>query len=365
MPTIAQPIHHPPFAEDTPRDRRHLLRWAAAVSVGASCWPHAALARPGRLIRAGGAGGDSLAQALRQAAPGDIVELHGDLSGEVAVIEQPGITLRGSGARRVLHAAGRHVEGKAILVVRAQGTVVENLEIRGARVPSGNGAGIRFESGSLKLRRCAFFDNENGLLSANRRDMQLHVDDCEFGNSPRHAGLLHHQLYVGAIGRLEVSRSRFGGGFRGHLLKSRALDNLLWSNCLNDGEGGMASYELELPNGGVATILGNYIAQSAGTGNPALLSIGAEAQPGAVPTTVRLAHNTFIQNGTAQARFVHFWQEKLGPQARLEAADNLFIGPGQIGLLEAQDLGGNRHQPARGPLALRGAGDRWLQSLRR
>jgi hypothetical protein len=358
-------MNHPPFAETTGHQRRHLLRWAAALAGGTSVWPGALHARPGRLIPAGGAGGASLAQALRRAAPGDTVELHGDLNGDVAVIEQPGITLRGAGARKVLHAAGRHAEGKAILVVRAQDTIVENLEFRGARVPSGNGAGIRFESGSLSLRRCAFFDNENGLLAANRRDMRLYVDDCEFGNSPRHAGLLHHQLYVGAIGRLDVSRSRFGGGFRGHLLKSRALENLLWANCLNDGEGGMASYEMELPNGGVATIVGNFIAQSAGTGNPALLSIGAEAQPGAVPTKVRLAHNTFIQNGASQARFVHFWQERLGTDARLEAADNLFIGPGQAGLSDAQDLGGNRQQPTRGTLAPRDPGERWLPSLRR
>jgi hypothetical protein len=346
--------------------RRHLLRTTWSVLTGGALGFHSlALGRQARVIAVGGPGGQTLSQGLRQAAPGDTVQVHGDLNGEVGVIEQPDITLRGVGTRRVLHAAGRHAEGKAILVVRAQGVVVENLEFRGTRVPSGNGAGIRFESGSLHLRRCAFFDNENGLLSANRRDMQLHVDDCDFGSSPRHAGLLHHQLYVGAIGRLALSRTRFEGGYRGHLLKSRALENLLWSNCLNDAEGGMASYELELPNGGVAQIVGNYIGQSANTDNPVLLSVGAEAQPGAVTTAVHLAHNTFFHQGRTPSRFVHFWQDRLGPLARLEAFDNLFLGPGAVGLTETQDLGNNRHLPSGSPPAWQGVGGRWLSRPRR
>ncbi len=319
-----------------------------------------ALAQPARVIQVGGPGGQTLSQGLRQAGPGDTVQVLGPLSGEVAVIEQPGITLRGVGTRPVLSAAGRHAEGKAILVVRAPGVVIENLAFRGARVPSGNGAGIRFESGSLRLRRCAFFDNENGLLAANRRDMQLWVDDCDFGSSPHHDGLLHHQLYVGAIGRLELSRSRFGGGYRGHLLKTRALDNRLWSNCLNDGDGGQASYELELPNGGTASIVGNLIGQSATSDNPVLLSVGAEAQPGAVPTAVHLAHNTFVNQGTGAARFVHFWQDRLGPLARLQAFDNRFVGPGSVGLTDAQDVGGNRQQASAASPTRLGAARRWL-----
>ena len=45
---------------------------------------------------------------------------------------------------------------------------IENIEFRGVRVADRNGAGIRFETGRLHVLRCAFFDNENGLLAAQR-----------------------------------------------------------------------------------------------------------------------------------------------------------------------------------------------------
>jgi hypothetical protein len=295
----------------------------------------------GRVVAVGGVGEPTLAQALRSARPGDTLELRADLQGEAAVIEQAGITLRGVGARRTLHAQGQSAEGKALLVVRASGVTLENLAFRGARVPSGNGAGIRFESGSLVVRGCSFFDNENGILTGFQSDMQLQVLDCEFGAAPRHAGLLHHLLYVGAIARFELSGSRFEQGWRGHLVKSRARENRVSFNWLHDGGLGEASYELELPEGGVAQVVGNIIGQSAGTDNPVIVSVGAEAQPSAVPTRVLLAHNTVVNQGPPEGRFVQFFADKLGPAARLLALNNVFAGPGSLGLAPEQDGGGN------------------------
>ena len=81
----------------------------------------------------------TLSQALRAAQAGDTLVLQaGTYAGDTGVVSQPGLTLRGLGAGATLAAQGRHAEGKAILVVRAPGVRVENLEFRGARVPSGN-----------------------------------------------------------------------------------------------------------------------------------------------------------------------------------------------------------------------------------
>jgi hypothetical protein len=162
--------------------------------------------------------------------------------GPRAVITQSRLTLRGVGVRPVLHAAGQNAEGKALIVVRGGDIRIENLEMRGARVASGNGAGIRLEGGRLQVERCAFFDNEMGLLTANRADIELTVHDCEFGEAPRHIGLLHHLLYVGRIGRFEIRGSRLQGGFRGHLIKSRARLNHIHANFAVDDETGEASY---------------------------------------------------------------------------------------------------------------------------
>ena len=280
---------------------------------------------------------DPVRSALRSARPGQTVVLPaGEYFGALGVIDQPGLTLTSPGPGAVLHADGQHVEGKGTLVVRAPGVRIENIEFRGARVPTGNGAGIRFESGSLVLERCRFFDNEMGVLSAGRPEMQLFVHDCDFGDAPRHdSGMLHHLLYVGAIGLCVVTHSRFSNGWQGHLLKSRArINRILW-NELVDGPEGQASYELEFPDGGDNFVLGNRIEQSARTRNPALLSLGAEAG-GRFPGRLVLRDNRFVNHhpGTAEApaRFVHLWPERLAGALEVQASGNDFQGPGLIGL---------------------------------
>ena len=277
---------------------------------------------------------------MRAAGSGDVIEVQpGEYHGDVAVVALPRLTIRGLGAGAVFHADGEDVEGKAMLVVRGD-VLIENLEFRGARVPAGNGAGIRFERGRLAVRRCRFFDNEMGILTANDADMELDVVDCEFGAAPRHEGMLHHLLYVGAIGAFSIRGSRFSGGWRGHLLKSRALRSRVLYNQLDDRPAGEASYELEFPNGGHNVVLGNLIAQSALTQNPDLLSMGAEAHDGMGGSLV-LAHNTLVNAAGAQARFVHVWAERLAGETPVHMANNRFVGPGQLDLPPDWDAGGN------------------------
>jgi hypothetical protein len=283
----------------------------------------------------------TLQDALKAARSGDVIEVRpADYRGESAVLEFPRLTIRGLGRGVVFHADGQHAEGKAILVVRGD-LVLENLEFRGARVPSGNGAGIRFESGHLAVRRCRFFDNEMGILTANEADMQLEVVDCEFGAAPHHEGVLHHLLYVGRIGAFSVSGSRFSQGWRGHLLKSRAQHNRVLYNYLVDGPAGEASYELEFPEGGRNVVVGNVIAQSATSQNPDLLSMGAEAR-GSGSHSLVLAHNTFVNLGDTSARFLHLWQERLAGDVQVQAINNLLAGTGQWPVGAVEDGGGNR-----------------------
>jgi len=276
----------------------------------------------------------TLADAVKAAGSGDTIELHpGTYVGDVAVIDQARLTLRGLGSGALLLADGRHAEGKATLVVRGGDVTIDNLEFRGSRVPSGNGPGIRFEAGRLSVQRCRFFDNETGLLTANRADMALDVRDCEFGQAPRHAGLLHHLLYVGAIGRFNLSGSRFSQGWRAHLVKSRARHNQVLFNWLDDGPLGAASYELEFPNGGHNVVIGNVIGQGAATQNRALLSLGAESPAGAEGSLV-LVHNTFV-NRAASGRFLHLWDKRFAGGLQVLAVNNLFAGAGVPGLSDA------------------------------
>lgn len=285
----------------------------------------------------------TLRDAVHAASSGDVIEvLPGDYHGDVAVVALPSLTIRGLGAGAVFHAEGQHAEGKAMLVVRGD-VVVENLEFRGARVPTGNGAGIRFERGRLAVRRCRFFDNEMGLLTANDPGMALDVVDCEFGAAPRHEGMLHHLLYVGTIGAFGIRGSRFGGGWRGHLLKSRAQHNRVINNRFDDRSSGESSYELEFPNGGHNVVIGNLIAQGASTQNPDLLSMGAEARDG-MTGSLLLQNNTFINAASPNARFVQVWTDRLAGEVPVRVSQNQFFGPGQLDLRPAWDEGGNQRR---------------------
>ena len=278
----------------------------------------------------------NLSQALASAADGDEIQLlAGDYRGQVGVIERRRLTLRGVGGRPVLHAEGRHAEGKALLVLRGGDIRIENLEFRGARVPDGNGAGIRLESGRLQVVACAFFDNQNGILTSNAPDVELHVQDSEFGRAP--AGTrLPHLLYVGSIARFTLLGSRFSGGRNGHLVKSRARVHEVRYNQLVDGPGGSAAYELEFPNGGLATVVGNVIGQSRDSSNPALLSFGAEGSDGR-PHGLFLGNNSFINPGLRPGYFVRVHEAALRQAVPRVLQNNLFVGLG-VGDATLDDL---------------------------
>lgn len=271
----------------------------------------------------------SITEAAKLARDGDVVEIRsGDYRGQPAVWTQNNLTIRGAGQRPVMIADGKSAEGKAIWVVRGNNTRIENIEFRGARVAAGNGAGIRFEHGQLAVHRCAFFDNEMGMLTANTADMTLEVSDSEFGSAPRHEGQLHHLLYVGAIGRFVLSGSRFENGYLGHLVKSRAKENHVRYNMLVDGVEGRSSYELEFPNGGLAYVVGNVIGQSAGTDNPALVSYGAEG-PHWSDNALFLVHNT-LSNDFHAGSYLKVWSEKFPGPIETWVINNLTIGNGDL-----------------------------------
>ena len=272
---------------------------------------------------------NTITEAAKLARDGEVIEIRpGDYRGQPAVWTQNNLLIRASGARPVMLADGKSAEGKAIWVVRGNNVRIDNIAFRGARVPSGNGAGIRFERGSLPVTRCTFFDNEMGILTANHSDMSLEVVDSEFGFAPHDANDLHHLLYVGAIGKFVLSGSRFQQAYLGHLVKSRARENLVRYNLLVDGSGGRASYELEFPNGGIAHVIGNVIGQSAGTDNPVIIAYGAEGQRWP-ENGLYLAHNTVI-NDANYGIFLKVWVERFAGGVDVWTINNLGVGYGEF-----------------------------------
>ncbi len=291
--------------------------------------------------------GQSLAEALRRATDGDVIELlAGVHQAQVGVILQRRLTVRGVGGRTVLRAAGRSAEDKAILVVRNGEVRIENLEFRGARVPDGNGAGIRFERGRLWVQACAFIDNQNGILTGNAADAELTVQDSEFADAPE-GTRLPHLLYVGRIARFTLVGSHLHGGRQGHLVKSRARESQILYNRLDDRPDGQASYELEFPNGGQAWVVGNQIVQTGKTSNATLLAFGAEGSATEAGRShgLFLAHNTMVNAGITPALFVRVHEQLLGAPVVQRSVNNLFVGLGVADLAEGGVVHGNFSVP--------------------
>lgn len=285
----------------------------------------------------------TIAEAAKLAREGSTIEVDsGVYVADVAVWQRDRVTVRAVGGRVRLMAQGASAEGKGIWVVRARGMRVEGFDFEGARVPDRNGAGIRFEKGSLLVRDCRFLHNEMGLLTSNDADSVLEVENSEFAYNQRPDGH-NHNLYVGRIARLSVKGSYFHHARTGHLLKSRAAVNDIRDNRLTDEDGGTASYELEFPDGGVAHVVGNLIAQNRDTENSILISFGAEGYHWP-RNEILLERNTLVNPllvrglflrvapGTTRVRAVH---NRLVGVGRLEAAgpgeylDNITLAPGE------------------------------------
>jgi hypothetical protein len=335
-----------------PLAAKYAARAAAsgALTVALVCWSlqpgeaQATQAEPARpVLRVGPAHAlKTIAQASKVAKSGDVIEVDaGDYVGDVAVWTQDGLTLRAVGGRVRLLANGVSAEGKGIWVIRAKHMRVEGFDFEGAAVPSRNGAGIRLDSGSLFVRDCRFLRNEMGLLTNNDPDTVLEIEDSEFAYNMRPDGH-NHNLYAGQIAKLSVTGSYFHHARTGHLLKSRAAVSYIYNNRLIDGPGGTASYELEFPNGGVATVVGNVIGQNLQTENPKLISFGAEGYKWP-RNAIHLEGNTLINPLPYRGVFLY-----VAPGAdAISATNNRLVGEGT---LESAGAGEYRNNVALDPL---------------
>lgn len=266
----------------------------------------------------------SIRAAAQLAKDGDIVEISaGEYHADVAVWKQKALTIRGVGGRARLYADGVSAEGKAIWVFRNGEFVIENIDFIGTRVADRNGAGIRFVKGRMTVRNCLFYNNETGLLTADNKDAELIIENSEFAYNGSGDGKSHN-LYVGNIRLLKVNGSYFHHANIGHLIKSRASENIIEYNRLTDEPGGLSSYELELPNGGYGLIIGNIIQQNRNSENSTIVSYGAEGYK-TPSNTLFLINNTIVNEHPLGGAFLRVAQG----MTRVISRNNLLVGAGQ------------------------------------
>jgi hypothetical protein len=198
------------------------------------------------------------------------------------------------------------------------------VEFSGAKVPDGNGAGIRLEGAGLTVRDCFFHHNENSILTAANPASEIVVEHSEFGHNGFGDGRTHN-LYIGAVRSFTLRFSYVHHALVGHHVKSRALQNLVMYNRIMDENDGRSSYAVEFPNGGVALVIGNVIQHGPQAENSTVVSFGAEGfkHP---RNELYFVNNTVVNDRPAGGRFLFVRPGADG--ARI--VNNLFSGQGDL-----------------------------------
>jgi hypothetical protein len=194
-------------------------------------------------------------------------------------------------------------QGKALFVTVGEGITVRNLTLTRARVPDGNGAGIRGEGKDLVVDGVRFINNQNGILSGTTGGSMI-VRNSLFDSNGRCDTSCAHGLYVGNLDLLQVQGTRFVGTKQGHHIKSRARRTEVADCTIQDGPEGTASYEVEIPNGGSVVVRGSTIEKGPKAENHSgAIVIGAEGvtQP---TREITIENNTFRNDGSWQTAFV-------------------------------------------------------------
>ena len=161
---------------------------------------------------------------------GDTVRLAPGEYYECAVVRRRDLVIEGPGAVLTDTTCG----GKAMLVVQADGLTVRDLVLTRARVPDGNGAGIRLEAQGLALERVQFINNQVGVLAGLGGPGQIRIVDCVFRGGGVAGGRPTAAVRVDGAALLRIERSVFEG-VQGGQVSSSAMRTELVGNTIGTG----------------------------------------------------------------------------------------------------------------------------------
>ena len=236
---------------------------------------------------------NTIAAAVAASKDGDVIAVEaGTYTNDFATATTK-ITIEGVGGMVNLVATTAPPNGKAILVTTTDVTL-DHLSFSGAAVADGNGAGIRYEGGNLVVNACLFTNNQDGLLASDASTGSITINHSEFAYNGVGDGRTHN-IYVGQVGTLTITNSYIHDVVVGHEIKSRALKTVIENNRIVDGPTGTASYSIDLPNGGNASISGNIIEQGPQSQNPAIIHFGGEGTPYA-SSSLGISGNTILND---------------------------------------------------------------------
>lgn len=269
---------------------------------------------------------ETIAAAAAAAADGDVIEILPATYREAVTWRANRLTVRGIGGRPVIDMTGLAISnGKAIFVSAGADFTVDNITFVGASVNDANGAGIRWEGpGGLTVRNCIFRSNENGILGGGQADNVGVIENNEFVDNGRGDVGYTHSVYIN-----EAAEVTFRGNWThalwpdgpdiGHLFKSRARKNFVLYNRIT-AEDSHSSYEINIPQGGEAYVIGNLIQQKVG-GQRTMISFADGDGTQHPDSKLYVINNTFVSENP-NATFVR----TTNATAPILVVNNLLVG---------------------------------------
>ena len=161
-----------------------------------------------------------------------------------------------------------------------------------------------------------------GILVGNNSQSRVVIEHCVFYDNGFGQGYTHH-IYVNHIRRLDVRYSYLYRVRVGHHIKSRAAQTWILYNRIAD-ETGNGSRLVDLPNGGLAVLVGNELIQGPHAENFNLVGFGHEGYATGRMHRLYLVHNTLI----SKRRNALFVDVRPGGEAYI--VNNAFGGKGKL-----------------------------------
>jgi len=267
----------------------------------------------------------TIATAVAASHDGDVVQVAAGTYTNDFLDFSDSITLQAVGGMVVINATVSPPNGKAIITEGAIGAnvTISGFEISGAVVADGNGAAIRYQGGNLTLTNDYIHGNQDGILAgtpAVAGTGTISIDSSEFASNGSGSGSTHN-IYVNDVALLQITNSYIHDAVVGHEIKSRAENTVITGSRIDDGPTGTASYSIDLPNGGNATITDNVIQQGPQTQNSGIIAYGEEGSLH-TGTTVLVSGNTIL-NDLNKASASALWN---ATAADLTFSNNLVYG---------------------------------------
>ena len=219
----------------------------------------------------------TISAAVAAASSGDAINVDaGTYTNDFPTITQS-LTLQAVGGTVSMVATVEPPNGKGIIDEGGSGVnvTINGFDISGAQVPDNNGSGIRYEGGSLTLNDDNVHNNQDGLLAAPDPNGTITINSSTFTDNGAGDGESHN-IYVNDIASFTMQNSTSSAANVGHEVKSRAQNNTITNNLIQDGPNGNSSYEIDFPNGGNDLVANNVIEKGPNAQNPTAITFGEE-----------------------------------------------------------------------------------------